>query len=177
MNPWPDLRPILRGIPWVIVRGVATRAYMPERVTKDLDILIHNRDSADVLERLRAAGYRSPSSSAKSGFLARSSDGIEIDVVLGDFPWLDKALAHPHQGPAGYPVLALPYLVLMRMASFRVQDTADATRMLGLSSDEELDRVRAVAAEYAPEEIEDLESLIYLGQLEMGGTRSPKGDE
>jgi hypothetical protein len=79
-------------------------------------------------------------------------------------------LTHPNQDPAGYPVLALPYLVLMKMASSRVQDTADTTRMLGLASEEELARVRAVVARYAPEEIEDLESLIYLGQVETGKT-------
>ena len=42
MNPWPDLRQVLTGIPWVVVGGVATRAYMPERATKDLDILVSN---------------------------------------------------------------------------------------------------------------------------------------
>ena len=31
MNDWPDLRDILQGFQWVIVGGVATRAYMPER--------------------------------------------------------------------------------------------------------------------------------------------------
>ena len=40
MNSWPDLRKILKGILWVIIGGVATRAYMPERMTKDLDILV-----------------------------------------------------------------------------------------------------------------------------------------
>jgi hypothetical protein len=42
MNPWPDLRPILEGIEWAIIGGVATRAYMPERMTKDLDIVVHH---------------------------------------------------------------------------------------------------------------------------------------
>jgi hypothetical protein len=46
MNPWPDLQPILQGIPWVILGGVATRAYMPERATKDLDILIRLQDGS-----------------------------------------------------------------------------------------------------------------------------------
>ena len=36
MNPWPDLRDILQGIPWVVTGGVATRAYMPERMTTGL---------------------------------------------------------------------------------------------------------------------------------------------
>ena len=170
MNPWPDLQPILLGIPWVIVGGVATRAYMPERVTKDLDILVRRRDSDEVRERLEAAGYRYVSPLAVPGFMVRSSEGIEIDVILGDHRWLDEALTHPNQDPAGYPVLALPYLVLMKMASSRVQDTADAARMLGLASEEELARVRAVVVRYTPGEIEDLESLIYLGQVEMGET-------
>src|SRR5574342_1343387 len=58
MNPWPDLRPILKGIAWAIVGAVATRAYMPERMTKDLDILIHKKDGEMVIEKLEDAGYR-----------------------------------------------------------------------------------------------------------------------
>jgi len=56
MNPWPDLRPILRGIDWAIIGGVATRAYMPERMTKDLDILVHKDDGEAVMARLKKAG-------------------------------------------------------------------------------------------------------------------------
>lgn len=117
---------------------------------------------------MEAAGYQYTSPLALPGFLARSPEGIDIDVILGDYPWLDEALAHPRQDPAGYPTLALPYLVLMKMASSRVQDTADLSRMLGLASEDELSRVREIAARYAPGELEDLEALIYLGRVEMG---------
>lgn len=175
MNPWPDLRPVLQDIPWVIVGGVATRAYMPERATKDLDVLVRRQEGDEVLERLEKAGYRYISSRAMPGFLVRSPEGVDVVVILDDYAWLDEALAHPQQDPAGYPVLALPYLVLMKMASSRVQDMADISRMLGLASAEELARVREVVARYAPQETDDLESLIYLGQLEMGkapGTQS-----
>jgi hypothetical protein len=168
MNLWPDLRPVLKGIPWTIAGGVATRAYMPERSTKDLDILVRRQDGGEVRKRLQEAGFRYVSSLAVPGFLVQSPEGIDVDVILGDSPWLDEALAHPQQDAAGYPVLDLPYLVLMKMTSSRIQDTADITRMLGLASDEELARVREVVTRYAPEETEDLESLIYLGQVEMG---------
>src|SRR5712691_2940032 len=57
MIPWPDLRPILRGIDWVLVGGVATRAYMPELTTQSLDILVRSEDAEQVLERLIAANY------------------------------------------------------------------------------------------------------------------------
>lgn len=167
MTPWPDLRPVLHGIPWVIVGAVATRAYMPERATKDLDILVRSEDGDEVRERLEEAGYTFVTELAVPGFLVRSSEGVEVDVILGDYPWLGEALAHPREDPAGYPVLDLPYLVLMKMESSRGRDIGDLTTMLGLASDEELDRVRAVVARYAPTEVDDLESLIYLGRFEI----------
>lgn len=167
MNPWPDLRPILQGIPWVIVGGVATRAYMPERMTKDLDILVHRRNGDEVLLRLQAAGYRIVSRLAVPGFLLHSPDGVELDVIFGDYAWLKTALAQPRQDAVGYPVLDLPYLVLMKIVSSRSQDWADVSRMLGQASEEELARVRAVVKRYAPEVAQDVESFIYLGQLEM----------
>ena len=175
MHPWPDLRPILQGIPWVVAGAVATRAYMPERTTRDLDILVRRQDGNAVRERLEAAGYRYVSSLAVPGLLVQSPEGVEVDVVLGDYPWLDEALAHPRQDPTGYPVLDLPYLVLMKMASSRAQDIADVTRMLGLASEEDLARVREAVTRYAPEEAEDLESLIYLGQVEMGKSPDNEG--
>jgi len=140
---------------------------MPERATKDLDILIRREDGDEVRERLEAAGYRYVSRLAVPGFLAQSPEGVEVDVVLGDYPWLEEALTRLRQDPAGYPVLALPYLVLMKMESSRGRDLGDLTTMLGLASEEELAQVREVVARYAPEEAEDLESLIYLGQVEM----------
>lgn len=169
MTPWPDLRPVLVGIPWAVVGAVATRAYMPERATKDLDILVHREDGDEVRKRLEAAGYTYVAELTIPGFIFRSPEGIEVDVILGEYPWLDEALAQTREDPAGYPVLDLPYLVLMKLAASRVQDTADLSRMLGLASDEDLDRVREVVARYSPDELDDLESLIYLGRLEMQG--------
>ena len=71
--------------------------------------------------------------------------------------------------PAGYPVLDLPYLVLMKMETSRAQDLADLSKMLGLAAAEDLTRIREILARYMPEAADDLESLIYLGGLEMKG--------
>jgi len=171
MTTWPDLSAVLQGIPWAVVGAVATRAYMPERATKDLDILVRRDDGDEVMERLEAAGYKIVTPLAVPGFLVRSPEGVEVDVIMGDYPWLEEALAHLRRDPAGLPVLDLPYLVIMKLAASRVQDTADLSRMLGLASDADLERVRAVVARYAPDDADDLESLIYLGQVEMGDVR------
>ena len=53
MKFWPDLRDTLQDIDWVIVGAVATRAYMPERVTGDLDILVRAGDGDRLANRLK----------------------------------------------------------------------------------------------------------------------------
>lgn len=167
MNPWPDLRPILQGIDWVIIGGVATRAYMPERMTKDLDILVHMDDGDAVITKLKDAGYRVSSQLAVPGYLMLSPDGVEVDVLFGDTPWLRKALAHPSKDQAGYPVIGMPYLVILKMNAQRTRDMGDLGTILGWASDSELDEVRAVVAEYSPEDSDDLESLIFIGKKEQ----------
>jgi len=166
MNPWPDLRPVLEGLPWAIAGGVATRAYMPERMTQDLDILLHRRDCQEVWKRFREAGYAVADVLDAPCFVARSPE-FEIDVICAAFPWLEEALAAPRVDPAGYPVLDLPYLILMKLMANRGVDIGDMTRMLGLASEEELARVRAAAQQFSPEDVEDLETLILLGKREM----------
>ena len=167
MNPWPDLRPILQGIDWAIVGGVATRAYIPERMTKDIDILVHQKDGQAALAKLQQAGYQVIGPLSISGYLLHSPEGIEVDLIFGKDAWLKKALAHPGQDPAGYPVIKLPYLVMMKMAAQRVRDFGDLGTMLGWASDADLDEVRAAVKQYMPEDLEDLESLIFIGKREQ----------
>ena len=167
MNPWPDLRPILRGIDWALIGGVATRAYMAERATKDMDILVHERDGEDAVKKLQEAGYRIVSHLAVPGYLMLAPDGTELDIIFGRYRWLKDALNHPKTDPAGYPVVALPYLVLLKMEAQRPQDWADVSRMLGWASDSDLNDVRDVVKKYTPEDSEDLESLIFIGKKEQ----------
>ena len=174
MNPWPDLRPILKGIHWAIIGGVATRAYMPERMTRDLDILVDKRDGDTAIRKLEQAGYRVGSKLAIPGFLMISPEGVEVDVIFGNEPWLEEALANPGEDPAGYPTIGLPYLTLLKMRAQRAQDWADVSRMLGWASDEELEEVRAVVKKYSMLDLEDLESLIFIGRKEREG---PAPDE
>lgn len=174
MNPWPDLRDSLQGIAWAVVGGVATRAYMAERMTKDLDILVRTSDGEEVISRLKEAGFQVESALALRGHVLRSPDGIEIDVLFGQYGWLNEAFAHLKTDPVGYPVLALPYLIVMKFEAGRTQDWADISRMLGFASDHDLDEVRQVVARYSPEDVEDLESLIFIGKKEREAPASPE---
>lgn len=164
-----DLSPILKPILWAVVGAVATRLYMPERSTQDLDIAVRRKDREEVRRSLAAAGFSYQGELAVGGSTWASSDGTPVDVVEAGDPWSAQALAEAQQNrdAQGLPVLPLPYLVLMKFQSGRVQELADVTRMLGQANEEMLTAVRQLFAQYAPEDMEDLESLIVLGQIEM----------
>jgi hypothetical protein len=166
MHPWPDLRQILQGFDWMIIGGVATRAYMPERATKDLDILVREADGPAIVDRLKQAGYKVISRLAVPGYLLQSPDGVELDVLFGRYRWLNKAFTQIQTDMAGYPVISLPFLVLLKMAANRGRDVGDLSTMLGWATDDALNQIRTVVARYAPEDCDDLESLIFIGQKE-----------
>jgi hypothetical protein len=172
---WKHLTPILAPIRWAVVGAVATRLYMPERSTQDLDIAVLFDDGAEVRRKLSVAGFvhqrgvscYAPTYHRRSSW--RAPDGETIDVLEVRESWWEEALseAQTNLDPEGLPVLPLRYLILMKVQAGRVQDLADAARMLGQASQESLSSIRALFARYAPADAEDLESLIALGQLEM----------
>ena len=123
MITWPDLRIVLQGIRWAVVGAVATRAYMPERMTRDLDILVHYRDGDEALARLKNAGYKVASGLSIPGYLLNAPDSTEIKLLLIPFEWIDEAFQQGKRDAADYPVLDLPYLVLLKIETSRAQDT------------------------------------------------------
>jgi hypothetical protein len=165
---WPDLSEILTGLPWAVVGAVATRTYMPERATQDLDILVMADDAREVRSRLERFGYTKVQELVIGGVTWRSPSGGLVGVIESGEAWVRKGLQDLRRDPQGLPVLSLPYLVLMKVQSGRAQDLADAARMLGFASEEERKMTRGLFTRYLPDALEDLESLITLGKLEAG---------
>ena len=165
---WPDLSPVLAAVPWAVVGAAATRLYMPERLTQDLDVAVAIQDATAVYQKLLAAGYIRLNSLSIGGATWRTPNGQMIDIIELDTPWATDALARARTNldAQGLPILPLPYLVLMKFNASRARDLGDITQMLGLADDVALAQVRWVFHAYAPEELADLESLITLGKLE-----------
>jgi hypothetical protein len=168
---WTDLTPVLAPIPWAVVGAAATRLYMPERLTQDLDVAVQAEDAPQARKRFTAAGFVQRGELSIGGSTWSAPDGLTIDVIEGHEPWWPDALseAQANRDAQGLPILPLRYLVLMKFQSGRVQDIADITRMLGQADEARLDAVRALFKKYAPSDLADLESLITLGKLELGG--------
>lgn len=129
---YPDFSGVLRGLAWAVVGAAATRLYMPERLTKDFDVVILSANGPEVRRRLRSAGLSYQGELAIGGSSWLTESGMAVDVLEMDAPWLPHPLteAQSNRDPQGLPVLLLPYLVLMKFQAGRVQDLADVTRML-----------------------------------------------
>lgn len=155
-------------VPVVIVGGIATALYMPQRVTYDLDLLVHADDLAALGEALMRQGFRRDSVLSIGGESWLGPDGGVLDVIAWAEPWVRQAVAEPVYSPEGQPVIGLPWLVLMKLRAARLRDTDDVARMVALADAGELAIIRATLAHWQPEDLEDFESLVYLGRLEMG---------
>jgi len=166
---WTNLTPILSPIHWAVVGAAATRLYMPERTTQDLDIAVSAQEAKAVREKLESAQFVYEGELSIGGSTWRSLDGQLIDVIEGHESWWVDALneAQSNRDAQGLPVLPLRYLVLMKFQAGRVQDIADITRMLGQANDRALDSIRTIFKQFAPSDLSDLESLITLGKLEQ----------
>jgi len=170
---WPDLREVLGDVRCAVAGAVATRHYMPERVTQDLDMVIAVGDAAAARQRLQAAGWDFRGELSIGGSSWASPDGVALDLVEGQETWWSRAIeaAQTNLDRQGLPVLPLPFLVLMKFRSGRTQDMADVSRMLGQADQAQLDETHELFGAEEPGGLEDLQSLIYLGQLEMGSAR------
>ena len=120
---FPDLTPALGPVPWAVVGAVATRLYMPERTTRDLDVAVNREDAPEVRRRLAGAGYDYHCELSIGGSSWLSPEGVPVDVLEMTEPWLALALAGAKQNrdAQGLPVLPLPYLTLMKFQAGRVK--------------------------------------------------------
>jgi hypothetical protein len=168
--PIVDLQRLIRDTPFVVVGGVATRLYMPERSTLDIDVLVRAVDLPKLEHELGRAGAQKLGDLSIGGSSWRLPDGTVLDVIASSAPWVEPALAQPRQGPEGLPYADLPYLILLKLQASRAQDLADVSRMLGAADPQAIERVRAAVQRHLPEAAEDLESLIALGKLELSGS-------
>jgi hypothetical protein len=168
-----DLKELVT-VPFVVVGGVATRLYAPERMTDDLDVLIEKDMAEQFYEELNVAGCLSLGRLAVGGSSWRLPDGTPLDVLEGDEEWTVEAVEHPIIGPNGFSIIAMPYLILMKMRASRGIDIGDLTRILGAANEIDLTKTRQVINKYLADADEDLESLIQLGRLEYQGTEVPE---
>ncbi|OQX13523.1 MAG: hypothetical protein BWK80_42805 [Desulfobacteraceae bacterium IS3] len=162
-----NLKNIFIRTPFVITGGMATRLYMQERMTLDTDIVVLSEDFADAERELEKSGCTRKGILSIGGSTWILPDKTELDMIALSEPWTKEAVQHHQTGPDGLPYIDLPYLVLMKLRSSRAQDIADISRMMGNAEEESIEKTKQIIGHYFPNDLEDLESLIYLGKLEL----------
>jgi hypothetical protein len=162
------------NIPAAVVGGIATRAYSPERKTKDIDILVAHERHEEAAGRLQHLGWQDDGELYfPNGLLglygtAWLKDGQKLDLISTDQPWAEEALSEYAYDQTGLRVISLPYLVLMKIDSARGIDQGDLTRMLGLLDEPAVERVVDVVRRHYgdPHGAEDVRQYAMLGKLE-----------
>ncbi len=173
---------LFASIPYAAIGGVATRAYMPQRTTDDLDVLVPASVLQEVRLLLRAAGgtlavhLAFPDSTLGLRGEAWEIQGSPpLDLIWSDQPWVTAALQGAVTDETGLRIVPLWALVALKMDAARGIDQGDLSRMLGLASDPQLALVRDAIRALLPDAIEDLESYVELGRLEMNQLRGHRG--
>lgn len=160
LSEWEWLEGLIHHVPHVIVGGMAVNQFAPPRATEDIGIAVAVHDMKDILRVLHDAGFEQVSELSIGGYSLKRGHAT-LDVLLLEEEWVNQALAKPHHvGP--FPVIDLPYLILLKMAASRGTDIGDIQRMLHGANEAERARVRDIFAKYAPQDVEDLEQLISL---------------
>ncbi len=162
-----NLKSVFVKTPFVITGGMATRLYMRERMTLDTDIMVLTEDAEDAETELRKAGCVRKGILSIGGGTWTLPDQTELDMIVSKGRWAKEAIERFRTGPDGQPYIDLPYLVLMKLRSGRAQDIADISRMMGNAEEASVEKTKQIVGRHFPEDLEDLESLIYLGKLEM----------
>ena len=160
----PDIEAILGSVPWVLVGGLATRAYMQERYTHDVDILIHAHDEHKVQKAFEQAGYIHLGLCG-GGFVVKKAAEPLIDLIASCEPWVEHALQNPSYDAAQFPVIPLAYLVVMKLEVVHLQDLADISRMLEATSFEERAVIRQAVLTFCAEYLEDFEQLLLIAEF------------
>jgi hypothetical protein len=165
---------VLEAIPYAVIGGVATRLYMPERTTADIDVLVRPENFDAAIIQLTAKGYtRFPRplrfADTRLGLVGQRVLGPRpIDVLSSNLAWVHDAIGSVRHDDVGLPIVDLPYLIALKLDASRGVDQGDLTRMLGFASDADLQRTRAVIARLLPADVDDLEQYIEIGRFEVG---------
>jgi len=168
---------LLENIPHAVVGGVATRMYMPERTTANIDLLVEPENFDRAVAQFVKLGYsRKPQplefSDTRLGLIGqRLVSARPVDVLSSSQPWVHDAIASVRLENNTLPIVDLPYLVALKLDASRSIDQGDLSRMLGFASDADLDRVRAVVRRLLPADTDDLEQYILLGRFEVGDNK------
>jgi hypothetical protein len=170
----PKLKTLLPDdLLYAIIGGIATTFYMPARNTQDLDLLILADDAERLEQALIGQGWiqlenihiHSDDVEIMGGAW-RSAEGELLDLLYTpNLAWAYRA-GHAMTAPDGLRVIALPYLILLKLLARRNRDILDIEELLQYCDEQKIAEIRAVIAKAMPALAEDLDQHIAIAQMD-----------
>jgi len=166
-----------RGIPWMVIGGLAVIARGVRRWTTDIDAVVEG-DAIEIPALLQQLAKqrivpRIPNAKAFAQtnlilLVQHEPSGVELDVSLGWTGFEREALAARSDvtfGPVTVPMALPEDLVIFKVLAARARDIDDATALIALYPSMDLTRVRRSVAKLAqlidePQRVQILEKLL-----------------
>ena len=152
---------VLQGltIPHAIIGGHAVTFHGRPRMTDDIDILVSPQDAQTAVSQL---SLQQVSSLRTGGYSGVTPEGVRIDVVTPNQPWVASAVSQAVRTSYG-PMVSAPFLVISKLWDSRgSQDETDVLGVLKGMTDADLNATRQLVKQYLPDDVDDLESLIAM---------------
>lgn len=149
--------------PYVIVGGHAVAYHGHPRTTQDIDIITSPGNGQSIISQLDAEveGPLGCNIPTLTGYATRVN-GVDVDVMELDEPWVDDMLSAAVSTPHGRMVSA-EYLVLLKILGKRgLQDDTDIMRVLKHLKKPSISFIRKMLKRYMPTEVEDFDSMVEI---------------
>ncbi|HJT31009.1 MAG TPA: hypothetical protein VJ783_03000 [Pirellulales bacterium] len=147
------------NVPYAIIGGHAVTYHGRPRMTDHIDLLVAPEDLQNAFTQLQ---LEQVSPLRKGGYTGTTPTGVRIDLVSPNQPWVAPAIANSISTAHG-PMVSSPYLVISKLWDSRgSQDETDVLGVLGRMGDDELNATRQLVAQFLPNDVDDLKSLISM---------------
>lgn len=146
-------------IPHAIIGGHAVTFHGRPRMTDDIDLLVAPQNVQTAVMQLH---LQQASPLRTGGISGVTPEGLRIDVVAPNQPWVVPAISRAIHTQYG-PMVSAPFLVITKLWDSRgSQDETDVLGVLKNMTDADLNVTRQVVKQYLPNDVDDLESLIFM---------------
>ncbi len=100
-HPVTNINSLIKKTLFVVVGGIATRLYMPERMTDDIDILIMAENNVTLYQELEQKGSKKVWVLSIGGSTWQLPDGTILDVIESGKLWVKEAIKNSNIAPDG----------------------------------------------------------------------------
>ena len=172
MGGWAAATKVI-GVEYAVGGGNAANSYMEPQYTEDLDLVLALADLEAAKTHAQEAGWTKLGpihlDFGMEGSAWATPGGLPVDLLGLPMGWGGDALAAARSNILnGLPTLTRPYIMFCKIIASRLKDMGPLAKMAGGASASELALFRDLVRRWCPDEIDDMNQIILLGQHQHG---------